>query len=94
MDGLLDKTEVKAWIGTGSIPIVNGADADIAGSEDADWLNFVYGVSSKAKVFAQSWDQALPPSAAETLLDNIANLFQLSITPEQFATALNAVTNK
>lgn len=38
----------------------------------------------------QSWDQALSPTAAEVLLDNIAKLFQLSISPEQFATALNA----
>ncbi|WP_404389275.1 extracellular solute-binding protein [Humibacillus xanthopallidus] len=91
--GVLDDTEVKAWIDTGSIPIVKGADANIGGSEDAEWLNFLYGVSSGAKVFAQSWDQALPPSAAETLLDNIAKLFQLSITPEEFATNLNAVTN-
>ena len=37
--------------------------------------------ASKAKVFAQSWDQALSPTAAEMLLDNIAKLFQLSITP-------------
>ena len=91
--GVLDDTEVKAWIDTGSIPIVKGADANIGGSEDAEWLKFLYGVSSGAKVFAQSWDQALPPSAAETLLDNIAKLFQLSITPEEFATNLNAVTN-
>ena len=90
---MLDQAEVKAWIDTGSIPIVKGADANIGGSEDAEWLKFLYEVSSKAKVFAQSWDQALPPSAAETLLDNIAKLFQLSITPEQFATNLNAVTN-
>jgi raffinose/stachyose/melibiose transport system substrate-binding protein len=91
--GVLDDTEVKAWIDTGSIPIVNGSDSKIAGSEDADWLKFVYGVASGAKTFAQSWDQALQPAAAETLLDNIAKLFQLSITPEQFATNLNAVTN-
>ncbi|WP_235506361.1 MULTISPECIES: extracellular solute-binding protein [unclassified Terrabacter] len=91
--GVLDSTEVKAWIDTGSIPIVKGADSNIGSSEDAEWLKFLYGVSSNAKVFAQSWDQALPPSAAETLLDNIAKLFQLSITPEQFATNLNAVTN-
>ncbi len=91
--GVLDQAEVKAWIDTGSIPIMKGGDSNIGGSADAEWLKFVYEVSSKAKVFAQSWDQALPPSAAETLLDNISKLFQLSITPQQFATALNAVTN-
>ncbi len=91
---MLDDTEIKAWIDTGSIPIVKGADSKIGGSEDADWLKFVYDVSSNAKVFAQSWDQALQPQAAEVLLDNISKLFQLSITPQQFADALNAVTNQ
>ncbi len=36
---------------------------------------------ASAKIFAQSWDQALSPTAAETLLDNIAKLFQLSDHP-------------
>ncbi len=92
--GVLDDAEVKAWIDTGSIPIVQGADSKIGSSEDADWLKFLYDVSSNAKVFAQSWDQALQPQAAEVLLDNIAKLFQLSIAPQQFADALNAVTNQ
>ncbi|MDN5768065.1 MAG: extracellular solute-binding protein [Humibacillus sp.] len=91
---VLDDAEVKSWIDTGSIPIVNGSDAKIAGSKDAEWLKFLYGVASGAKVFAQSWDQALSPSAAETLLDNIAKLFQLSVTPQQFADNLNAVIGK
>ena len=51
-------------------------------SKDADFLELRLRASaSKAKSFAQSWDQALSPTAAEKLLDNIAQLFQLSITP-------------
>ena len=59
--------------------------------KDADFLEFVYDIASNAKVFAQSWDQALSPTAAETLLDNIAKLFQLSISPQQFADNMNEV---
>ena len=44
---------------------------------------------ANAKSFAQSWDQALSPTQAETLLDNIAKLFQLSITPEQWIDNMN-----
>jgi hypothetical protein len=44
----------------------------------SDFLNFVYGVASKAKNFPQSWDQALSPTAAERLLDNIAKLGQFA----------------
>ncbi|WP_326824182.1 extracellular solute-binding protein [Streptosporangium sp. NBC_01756] len=88
---VLNDEDVKEWAGTGAVPIVNGADSAFAGSKDADFLKFVYGVASNAKSFAQSWDQALSPTAAEVLLDNIAKLFQLSITPQQFVSNMNAV---
>jgi raffinose/stachyose/melibiose transport system substrate-binding protein len=88
---VLDDTEVKQWIGTGGVPIVNGSDSLLASSKDAAWLQFVYGIASKASTFAQSWDQALSPTAAEKLLDNISQLFQLSISPQQFASNMNAV---
>ena len=60
-------------------------------SKDAEFLKFIYDISGNAKTFAQSWDQALPTSAAETLLDNIAKLFQLSITPQQWIDNMNKV---
>jgi len=85
---------VKEWIDTGGVPIVKGIDAQLAASKDADFLKFVYDVSSKAKVFAQSWDQALSPTAAESLLDNIAKLFQLSISPQQWIDNMNQVIGK
>ena len=66
------------------------ATASSAPAKDADFLKFVYDTAGNAKVFAQSWDQALSPTAAETLLDNIAKLFQLSITPQQFVDNMNA----
>jgi raffinose/stachyose/melibiose transport system substrate-binding protein len=83
--------ESKEWVASGGIPIVNGSDSLLTGSKDADWLKFQYGVASGAKVFAQSWDQALSPTAAEVLLDNIAKLFQLSISPKQYADNMNKV---
>ncbi|MEV7967955.1 extracellular solute-binding protein [Sphaerisporangium sp. NPDC088356] len=91
---ILDDEEIKQWIGTGGVPIVKGSDALLTSSKDADYLKFVYSVASGAKTFAQSWDQALSPTAAETLLDNISKLFQLSVSPQQFATNMNAVIGK
>ncbi|WP_329429582.1 extracellular solute-binding protein [Streptosporangium sp. NBC_01495] len=88
---VLNDEDVKEWAGTGAVPIVNGADSAFAASKDAEFLKFVYGIASNAKSFAQSWDQALSPTAAEVLLDNIAKLFQLSITPQQFVSNMNAV---
>jgi raffinose/stachyose/melibiose transport system substrate-binding protein len=92
---VLDDTENKKWVESGSVPIIKGSNSLIGGGgPDADFLNFVYDVASKAKNFAQSWDQALSPTAAEVLLDNIAKLFQLQITPEQWVTNMNQVIGK
>jgi raffinose/stachyose/melibiose transport system substrate-binding protein len=92
--GVLTDDEVKRWIDTGAVPIRLGTEKLLAASKSADFLQFTYETASKAKSFGQSWDQALSPTAAETLLDNIAKLFQLSISPKQFATNLNAVIGK
>jgi raffinose/stachyose/melibiose transport system substrate-binding protein len=88
---VLSDAEVKEWIDNGAVPIVKGTESQLGSAKGADFLKFVYGIASNAKVFAQSWDQALSPTAAEKLLDNIAKLFQLSITPQQFATNMNQV---
>ena len=88
---VLSDAEVKEWTETGGVPIVKGTDSQLGASKDAEFLTFVYDTASNAKVFAQSWDQALSPTAAEKLLDNIAKLFQLSITPQQCASSMNQV---
>jgi raffinose/stachyose/melibiose transport system substrate-binding protein len=92
--GVLQDDEVKKWIGNGSVPIRLGTEKLLAASESADFLQLTYGIASNAKTFVQSWDQALSPTAAETLLDNIVKLFQLSISPQKFAANLNAVIGK
>lgn len=88
---VLSDEEVTEWINAGAVPIVKGSESKLASSKDADFLKFVYDTASNAKVFAQSWDQAMSPTAAEKLLDNIAKLFQLSITPQQYADNMNQV---
>jgi raffinose/stachyose/melibiose transport system substrate-binding protein len=93
--GVLDETEVKSWINDGgAVPVVKGTEATLAASPDKDFLTFVYDTSVNAKVFAQSWDQALSPTAAEALLDNIAKLFQLQVTPQQWVADMNGVIGK
>jgi raffinose/stachyose/melibiose transport system substrate-binding protein len=88
---VLSDEEITEWLDTGGVPIVNGSESKISSSKDPEFLKFVYDTASNAKVFAQSWDQALSPTAAEKLLDNIAKLFQLSITPQQYAANMNQV---
>ena len=89
--GLNTDETSKAWIASGSVPIINGSDSQFAGSEDEEFLQFIYDTASQTAHFEQSWDQALSPSAAEELLNNIEQLFGLAITPQQFADNMNAV---
>lgn len=93
-DGILDADVVSAFIKTGAVPIVEGIDAEIAATEDKDFLGYVYKLAKEAPNFQQSWDQALSPTAAEALLNNIDQLFTKSITPAQFASNLNATLGK
>jgi len=91
---LINDKSAEEWVSTGAVPVIKGSEKFFTGSADADFLNFVVGIANNAKVFQQSWDQALSPTAAEVLLDNIAKLFQLSISPQEFATNMNAVIGK
>jgi raffinose/stachyose/melibiose transport system substrate-binding protein len=43
----------------------------------------------KAPYFQYSWDQALGPTKATPMLDNLANVFELTETPTAFAAAMN-----
>ncbi|TLM81258.1 extracellular solute-binding protein [Pseudarthrobacter sp. NamE2] len=93
-DGILTETVIDTYISSGSVPIVNGIEDKLNTSEDKDFLNFVYDLAKNAPNFQQSWDQALSPTAAEALLNNIDQLFLKSITPQQFAENMNATLGK
>ena len=60
-------------------------EAQLNASKDNEIHNIVNLIASKAKFFAKSWDQPASPTAAETLLDNIAKVYHLSISPQHFA---------
>ena len=93
-DGLFTDAEVQAWIDAGQVPVASSAASKLSGSADAKFLQLVYDLVSKAPNFQQSWDQALSPSQAEALLNNIDQLFLLKSSPDQFATAMNATIGK
>ena len=93
-DGLFTDAEIDAYVTSGQVPVVKAAQSKLASSPDAAFLQFVYNTTAQAPNFQQSWDQALSPAQAETLLNNIDQLFLLKITPEQFASAMNATIEK
>ncbi|MFD0523776.1 extracellular solute-binding protein [Paractinoplanes durhamensis] len=82
---LVDDDEKAGWVKSGGVPVLKDADSLYTG-DDAQFLKDMAAIASGAKTFAQSWDQALSPTAAETLLDNIAKLFQLQVTPSSGST--------
>ncbi|GIH15466.1 extracellular solute-binding protein [Rugosimonospora africana] len=90
---LVDDQEKAGWVKSGGVPVLKDSESLYTG-DDAQFLKDMSSIASKAKVFAQSWDQALSPTAAETLLDNIAKLFQLQVTPQQWVDNLNGVIGK
>ncbi|HEY0532229.1 MAG TPA: extracellular solute-binding protein [Actinoplanes sp.] len=90
---LVDDDEKAGWVKSGGVPVLSGADSLYTG-DDAQYLKDMSAIASGAKVFAQSWDQALSPTAADTLLDNIAKLFQLQVTPQQWVDNMNGVIGK
>jgi raffinose/stachyose/melibiose transport system substrate-binding protein len=93
-EGLFTDAVTDAFIQSGQVPIVKAAESKLASSPDAAFLQFVFSMVKEAPNFQQSWDQALSPSQATELLNNIDQLFLLKITPEQFATAMNATIGK
>lgn len=90
LNNLFDDEYVKAMVDGGDIPPTVGAEKFIKGSEQEDYLTFGYDMVLNSSNFQLSWDQELPSDTSQTLLDNIQLLFDLSITPEQFADAMNA----
>lgn len=93
-DGMFSSTDVDAYIASGGVPVVTSAKPKIASSDSADFLNFVYTLTSEAPHFQQSWDQALSPVQADALLTNIDKLFLIQMTPKEFATKMNATIGK
>ncbi|HJE58737.1 MAG TPA: extracellular solute-binding protein, partial [Nocardiopsis listeri] len=76
---------VTGLIDAGQVPAVEGIEDQLADSEYADFAVFTHGMVSDAPGFTQSWDQAIPPAAAEALLTNLQLLFLGETTPEDFA---------
>ncbi|MDN5820043.1 MAG: extracellular solute-binding protein [Brachybacterium sp.] len=90
LDGMMTDDVAAAFVDSGSVPVIQGQDESLAASDDAEYLQWVYGAIQEAPAFTQSWDQALQPTAAEELLVNTEQLFLGKVTPEQFAENMNA----
>ncbi|MBH0023064.1 extracellular solute-binding protein [Salinibacterium sp. SWN248] len=90
VNGVFDDDYIDGLIGIGAVPPVSGIEDKIAAAPAADWNTFVYKTAQNAGNFQLSWDQAISPEEAEVLLTNLEKLFLLEITPDEFASNMNA----
>lgn len=82
-------TYIKNLIGIGQIPAVAGLSSQLASGPNASFTTYVYDQVQNAPSFTQSWDQALSPAEAQTLLNNLQQVFNKQETPAQFVSALS-----
>jgi raffinose/stachyose/melibiose transport system substrate-binding protein len=83
------QTYAIAEVGDGQVPVISGTSSLLASSSLGTYLQPVYQDVVNAPYFQYSWDQALGPTKATPMLDNLANVFELTETPTAFAAAMN-----
>ncbi|GAC1366898.1 MAG: extracellular solute-binding protein [Ktedonobacteraceae bacterium] len=88
-DAVLADEEVKQFIAVGDVPPVQGIESQLAGAPNGEWLQYNYKMVQTSPLFQLSWDQALLPQPAQTLLTNLDQLFLKQITPQQFSDNMN-----
>ncbi|SEN35561.1 extracellular solute-binding protein [Actinacidiphila rubida] len=81
---------VKDLIDIGQVPAIAGIEGQLRSAPNADYTTFVYQLVQNAPSFTQSWDQALDPATAQTMLTNLQKVFNKQSTPQQFVSAMDA----
>jgi raffinose/stachyose/melibiose transport system substrate-binding protein len=87
---VLDESYVDAVVGSGGVPPIKDIESRLATSEDAGFLDFTYDLVQEASTFQLSWDQSLGVAEADALLTNLEQVFLLQISPEEFASRMDA----
>lgn len=81
---------VQGMIDVGQVPAIEGLEEQVQVGKFADFNSFTYQQVRDAPTFTQSWDQALSPAISQTMLTNLQRVFNLEITPEEFAQEMEA----
>jgi raffinose/stachyose/melibiose transport system substrate-binding protein len=90
MQYFYSQTYAVAEIGDGQVPVIAGTSNLLGSSSLSQYLKPVYQDVVSAPYFQYSWDQALGPTKATPMLDNLAKIFELTETPQAFAQAMNS----
>ncbi len=86
---VLSTDDVQKLLTLGDIPAVQGLESQLASAPNSDWLQFNYQLAQNAPHYQLSWDQALLPQPAQSLLTNLSQLFLKQIEPQQFSANMN-----
>jgi raffinose/stachyose/melibiose transport system substrate-binding protein len=79
----------KAEVAAGEVPVTKGASSLFSGQQLASFDQTIYGSVGQAPSFQYSWDQSLGPDAAQAMLTNLAQVFELTQSPQKFASIMN-----
>jgi raffinose/stachyose/melibiose transport system substrate-binding protein len=89
-DELTSTNYARAEVTAGEVPVTKGASPLFTGQALASFDTTIYNSVQKAPSFQYSWDQAMTPQVANVMLTNLAQVFELSQTPEKFESLLNS----
>ena len=87
---LASSSYAKASVGAGEVPVIKGATGLFAGQQLASYDQTIYTSVQQAPSFQYSWDQAVPPQEATPMLADLAQVFELSMTPQKFAATMDS----
>jgi raffinose/stachyose/melibiose transport system substrate-binding protein len=87
---LASASYAKATVGAGEVPVIKGATDLFAGQQLSSFDQTIYSSVQQAPSFQYSWDQAVPPQEATPMLADLAQVFELSMTPQKFAATMDS----
>ncbi|HWG02543.1 MAG TPA: extracellular solute-binding protein [Trebonia sp.] len=88
-DALTSRSYAQAEVAAGEVPVTTGASPLFKGQQLASYDTTIYNSVVHAPSFQYSWDQAMTPGVATAMLNNLAQVFELSQTPQKFASLMN-----
>ena len=89
-DELTSAGYARAEVAAGEVPVTKGASSLFTGQSLANFDTTIYNSVQGAPSFQYSWDQAMTPTVANVMLTNLAQVFELSQTPQKFESLLNS----
>jgi raffinose/stachyose/melibiose transport system substrate-binding protein len=89
-DELTSASYARAEVAAGEVPVTKGASPLFTGQSLANFDTTIYNSVQGAPSFQYSWDQAMTPTVANVMLTNLAQVFELSQTPQKFESLLNS----